>query len=217
MSLFKPAERTFVETVVRLAHCNPFLPERIAYERKALGAEFDPRDADWNVRPGDTSDHPNLKRVLAHSQVMLDRARRRLAKRTGPLSPRELGADHALYEDLLLMVLYHSHRTGLNALITDPQPKQNDVRPAKVFAALRADAAPYLEFGDRRLTPSGPLEHLFAGLFQIRRAFENIFRLILGVSTPAIRLCPRCGNRFSRTTCAAIGGRFTIGWATIRR
>lgn len=186
MRLFESSERPFVDAVVQLAHCNPFLPERIACEREALGDEFDPHLADWNVRPGDTSDHPNLDRVLERSQAMLDQARGRLAKRSGPLTHHELGHDLDLYEDLLLLVLYHRHRAGLDAFVTDP--RKNDARPAKLFQALRAEAEQYLQIGERRLTLSGPLEHLFAGFFQIRRAFENIFRLVLGVSTPAIRL-----------------------------
>lgn len=188
MAIFSPTERRFAEAVGKLAHCNPFLPDRIECEREALGAEFDSRDADWNVRPGDTIDHPNLDRVLALSQTLLDQARERLSRRAARFDSKAMGAERDLYEDLLLMVLYHRYRRGLDALITDPQPKQHDARPAKLFRQMRADAEPYLQFADQRLPLSGTLEHLFAGFFQIRRAFENIFRLILGVSTPAIRL-----------------------------
>ena len=41
MPLFTPAERQFATAVGRLTHCNPFLPERIEWERVALGDDFD--------------------------------------------------------------------------------------------------------------------------------------------------------------------------------
>ncbi len=41
MPLFNAAERRFVEAVGRMAHCNPFSPERIECERVALGDAFD--------------------------------------------------------------------------------------------------------------------------------------------------------------------------------
>src|SRR5262249_24446859 len=61
-------------------------------------------------------------------------------------------------------------------------------QPAKLYRALAADAQRYLCFGERRLPLIEQLPHLFAGFFQIRRAFENIFRLIQGVSRPAVQL-----------------------------
>ncbi len=74
-----------------------------------------------------------------------------------------------MYEDLLLTVLYHRYREPLDELIAEPGAKSNDRRPAKLYAALGADAERYLTFGDRRLELSAPLPHLFAGFFQIRR------------------------------------------------
>src|SRR5687768_14422908 len=35
-----PAEAQFAHTISDVAYCNPFLPERIEYERVALGEEF---------------------------------------------------------------------------------------------------------------------------------------------------------------------------------
>ncbi len=183
MALFPSGERRFVEAVGYMAHCNPFTPERIASERAALGDAFEAHLSDWNVRPGDERDHPNLDRLLAQSEAILNRARDRMARQRGVP-----GGEMQLYEDLLLTVLYHRYREGLDELITQPKPTGSDLRPAKLFRALCDDAEPYLAFGDRRLELSGPLEHLFAGFFQIRRAFENIFRLILGVSRPAVQL-----------------------------
>jgi len=183
MPLFDAADRRFVHAVGQMAHCNPFSPERIECERVALGDAFDAHQADWNVRPGDDRDHANLDELLRRSEAALNRARARIVDR-----PSAIGSDLPLYEDLLLTVIYHRYRGPLDELIVDPRPKASDRRPARLYKSLAADAEHYLSFGDRRLELSAPLPHLFAGFFQIRRAFENIFRLILGVSRPAVRL-----------------------------
>ncbi len=40
MALMSESERRFLTAVSRLAHCNPFLPERVEYERAALGRDY---------------------------------------------------------------------------------------------------------------------------------------------------------------------------------
>src|SRR5215211_721773 len=80
LALFSRADRHFTTTVGQLAHCNPFLPERIELERKALGDAFDPHLADWNVRPQMESDHGNLSRLLIRCEGLLNRARDRIAR-----------------------------------------------------------------------------------------------------------------------------------------
>ena len=42
MAFLGSDERAFAEAISRLAYCNPFLVERIACEREALGADFVP-------------------------------------------------------------------------------------------------------------------------------------------------------------------------------
>jgi transcriptional regulator with AAA-type ATPase domain len=182
MPLFNAAERKFAEAVGQLGHCNPFTAERIACERAALGNEFDESQADWNVHFEDERTHPNLTRVLARCEALLDRVRAKIERRPG-----DLGAQFPLYEGLLLTAIYHRHRHALDELIHG-EKRARGKKPGAVYQALAADANHYLCLGDRRLPLAEPLPHLFAGFFQIRRAFENIFRLILGVSKPAIDL-----------------------------
>ena len=183
MALFSRSERSFVESVAALAHCNPFLPERIALEKRALGAAFDAHLADWNLRPLGEEDHPNVARLLARCETVLRQAQSRLAGLRQD-APRDL----AEYEDLLLMVLYHRHRTDFDALIGASSAKNAVNQSAKLFQAFRSEAQEYLCFGDRRLPLVDQLSHVFAGFFQIRRAFANIFQFILGVSQPAAQL-----------------------------
>ncbi len=172
-----------MDTVAALAHCNPFLPDRIALEQRALGAAFVAHLADWNLRPQEEEDHPNVARLLVRSESVLRQAQSRLASLRHD-APRDL----AEYEDLLLMVLYHRHRTGFDALIAATNANVAISQSGKLFQAFRSEAQKYLCCGDRRLPLADQLAHVFAGFFQIRRAFANIFQFILGVSQPAAQL-----------------------------
>lgn len=183
MSLFTPAERQFATAVGRLTHCNPFLPERIEWERVALGDDFDSNLADWNARPGEERDHANLTRLLERSAAILDRARDRIAQRF-----ESLGDDWPLYQNLLLMVMYHRFRSGFDELILQARKQRSGPRAAELYRKWEADAERYLSFPDGRLPIAEELPHLFAGFFQLRRAFANIFQFILGVSRPAVEL-----------------------------
>jgi transcriptional regulator with AAA-type ATPase domain len=183
MPLFSASETRFVEAVAGLAHCNPFLPERIVCEQAVLGADFDAHLSDWNVRYEDEHDHPNLQRVLERSEAALERARERLARH-----PETYTGELPLYEDLLLAVLYHRHRFGFDELIATATGRRAGNQAGKLFRKLASDAARYLEPVAGSSTLAEQLPHLFAGFFQIRRAFGNIFQLIIGVSRPAVQL-----------------------------
>ncbi len=51
MTLFRAGERGFAAAVSQLVYANPFLPERIAGEREALGDEFSDEGAVWSTDP----------------------------------------------------------------------------------------------------------------------------------------------------------------------
>ena len=57
MAILNSEERAFLTSAVRVSYANPFLPERIDYERETLGAEFDESHADWNLL-GDDPESP---------------------------------------------------------------------------------------------------------------------------------------------------------------
>jgi len=184
MALFNAAETRFLESLEEMAHCNPFRPERIECERAVLGEAFDAHRADWNVRFEDESDHPNLTRLLARCEALLERARANIARRSGDLNERDV----SLYNGLLLTTLYHRHRKALDELIRAGANRTTGTRSAALYKLLVNDTDHYLCFSDRTIPLAEDLPHLFAGFFQIRLAFDNIFRLILGVSQPAMQL-----------------------------
>src|SRR5688572_14313215 len=113
MALMGTRDHRFAQAVSDLAYCNPFLPERIAYERAALGDEFDERAARWNIDADYSADNPNLVRICQRCQEVLDAAAGRLGKATPS------GAEVPLLEDLALFFLYHRYREGFDRTIAE--------------------------------------------------------------------------------------------------
>ena len=74
-SLFKPEDRRFGEAMLRMNASNPFLPERIAAERMALGVQFEERSADWNQLPPTAQPSANHRALTARCGEVADRAR----------------------------------------------------------------------------------------------------------------------------------------------
>ena len=59
-------ERSFAGAISELVYCNPFLPELIECERKALGPDFDEDGSAWNVHP----DLAGVSQRLSRLQVL---------------------------------------------------------------------------------------------------------------------------------------------------
>lgn len=174
-------EREFLEAVSRLTYCNPFGPERLALEQKALGDDFTPFDVVWHSGADAEGGNPNVARIAARAEELALSLRERLGRPT-LRSSREVAS---LYRDLVMYLLYGRYQGRFFAIIRDP--KAGERRAAFAF---------YREFLDdfNRLMdfPGGPgaldPAHLFACFFQIRRAFHFTFRSIVGGSMPAARL-----------------------------
>ena len=185
MPLFTTEERRFAEGIADLMYCNPFLPERIEYERQVLGAAFEPRDADWNVTPG-LELHPNVRLVVQRSQQTLDAARRR------QIAGTTFGEQDARrYEEMLMLVQYYRFREDFDQLLQEkPESGQGLGRSQSVKRIYRqfAETVRNHAINDVFDAADPSLAHWFAGFFQVRRAFTNIFDYIIGVSPPAVQL-----------------------------
>jgi transcriptional regulator with AAA-type ATPase domain len=185
MALFNPADRRLVEAVSQLVYCNPFLPERIGFEQAALGEQFDPGDAHWNIRPESIGehDHPNVLLLLKHAEAVLDAARQKLDDK-----PIASDAEIALYEDLVLFVLYHRYREGFDRTMLEALERGTAAKRVAAYDSFSDDALKLLRLGGAAMPMADDLPHYFAAFFQIRRAFYNIFQFILGASEPTVRL-----------------------------
>jgi len=176
------ADADFAEVMSRLSYCNPFLPERIECERAALGSEFAPVDVVWNVAADWEGNRPNIQRLRDRSESVVCRARDRLAEGIR-CSEKEIG----LYEDLAVYVLYYRVQAVLRELVDQPGSQRDQVTKA-TFKQFQLDFSRLLEIPGVTMPSGYEPGHLFACFYQVRRAFRNVFRNIVGASMPAAKL-----------------------------
>jgi transcriptional regulator with AAA-type ATPase domain len=184
MALLDKAERSFLEAVSRLAYCNPFLPERIEFEREALGEEFEPGEPVWSLRVEDPEKpSANTWKVKQRLEVLAEPLRERVV---GGQAARE--RDLVLYEDAILFLLYHRY---VLRFFENHQPEPGKAaRPQAwgFYAGFLRDWNHFFELPGRTLPSSHDPAHTFACFFQIARAFLQTFTYIVGSSLPAARL-----------------------------
>jgi hypothetical protein len=152
-------EQSFLQAVSSLAYANPFLPERVQFEKQALGAAFEPGPPVWSAE----SANPDRPRANVW----------KIAAKLEPIVERMAGnppADPQLYEDAVLHLLYQRYYPHFAA--------------GKGFAFYRQFLADWRRYSRERGQPS----HVFACFYQIQRAFHAIFDHIIGASMPAARL-----------------------------
>ncbi len=66
MALFTAEQRHFAQQISSLAYCNPFVPDRIAFEREALGDDFVATPRVWSLLAAEAeSERANLARLVA--------------------------------------------------------------------------------------------------------------------------------------------------------
>jgi transcriptional regulator with AAA-type ATPase domain len=182
MALFTASDCRFAQTLSRLVYCNPFLPERLNLQREALGANLFAQPVVWH-KLTELDNNPNLERLERRARELAARARQRLADGAAASEPELL-----LYEDLVLYLLYSSSRAELDAITTASLAQQTPPSPRQLWQRFRADFGHFLEISGRSFPSGHEPARVFAGIFQIRRAFYHTFNFIVGASQPLSRL-----------------------------
>jgi len=182
MPLFSSAERRFAQAVSSLAYCNPFLPERIEWEREALGDEFQDTQPYWSRQVGMDQERPNVLRLAERVEQLVATVRPKLNKNT-PGS-----ADLTLYEDLVCYLLYYRNWSELSEALKPGTPGITAAGKLRLWKPFLADYQQLMAPGGQELSAALTPAHLLACLFQIRRAFHHIFDFIVGGSAPAGKL-----------------------------
>ena len=179
------SHRPFLRTLSELAYCNPFLPERLELERKALGRDYEEEDQiAWskNVRLED-SERPNVLKLTGKAEQIIDELHEKISG-----SDSADGELLSLYQDLVSYVLCYRHFSKLKVDESLLATQKSHQTIARMWREFSAQLDHYLVFSDRRLSLAERPELLFACLFQLRRAFRNVFDHILGDSRPAARV-----------------------------
>lgn len=177
-----PAQLKFLRTLSKLAYSNPFLPERLELEAQALGKAFQPEDRiAWSKNLDlEDANRPNVVKLTSRADQLADQLREELRE-----TERIEAELNTLYQDVVSYVLYYRHVAMLNVdddLLATRKSRNNIT---KIWQAYLRDFNHYLCLPQHRFQLSEQPEHLFACLFQVRRAFRYIFDHILGDSRPA--------------------------------
>lgn len=171
-------DRTFLEAVSKLGYSNPFLPERVEWERQALGAHFLEGEPVWS-QAVDNPEEPrgNVLRLAARLEPCVETLRAGL-NAGGRLTDREF----VLYEDAAIYLLFHRYQPQfLEAGFGTAKPNWSFYN--RFLADWRHFFPPDVPF------PTGhDPRHTFACFRQIQHAFERVFRDVIGGSMPAARL-----------------------------
>jgi transcriptional regulator with AAA-type ATPase domain len=180
MSLLNGEQQKFLECVVRISYANPFLGERIDYERQALGSDFDESQANWNLLGDDpATQQANTRKIAERAYVIVAVIQRQL-KIGGAASRIEL----KLYEDTVLFLLYYYYAQRFKESIVNPQKDQN----YEFFKEFTHYWRHFFNHPVEHLPQQKEAAHIFACFFQVRRAFYFIFRAIIGRSSVAANL-----------------------------
>ncbi len=177
--------RVFLEDLSRLARSNPFSPEWVQLEKKALGSKFCQAGTVHLWTDEKIGNHPNLVKLTNKTKAL---AKELLASLEAGGAPK--GKDRLSYRYLVLYLLYRRHRGDFDSLI--------DAHGSRAVSNLWDKFLPgyeeyFPELGSEPWTPLSA-EHVFALFFQIRRAFRHIFDCLVGSSESIIRLRAQVWN-----------------------
>jgi transcriptional regulator with AAA-type ATPase domain len=178
-----PEQLRFAATVSQLSFCNPFLPQRIALERDALGASFVETDPVWHFRVETESERPNVALLASRSQECVEAFRESLLH---GLSAGE--QELTLYEDLVLYLLYYRYHTRLLEIILRMSEHPQENPKVGFWGEFLSEFRHFLEVPGVRFPGSHSPAHLLACYFQLRRAFQHIYNYLVGRSMPVARL-----------------------------
>ena len=180
MPLFRSEDRHAVESLARLSYCNPFEPEFIRQQSSILGADHVPDAAVWSLQAYPQAENPVLGRLVAVAERVAEETRTRLLDRRSAT-----GDELTLYAYVAVYVLYQRYSDDLYQAHID---RGHSRRRLGCYGRFRRDFQHFLALDGVRFPGHVDAAHLFACFFQIRRAFDLIFRHLIGASRPAAAL-----------------------------
>ena len=182
-SFVSDAERKILEGFATLADGNPFLPERLEGERAILGRKWISTGVVWHVDGLEEGINPNLREIIAAAEGLGETLRARLAG--GARATRE---ELKAYESLIRYLCYSRYQDLLYELIDDENEGRPSTRPVPGFDNFAKDIHHFLSIPGVEFASEADAAHIFAWGYQIRRAFQSIYRNIFGGSMPAAKL-----------------------------
>ncbi|MBC2606219.1 sigma-54-dependent transcriptional regulator [Pelagicoccus albus] len=165
------------QKLAEVVYCNPFEESRWQLERECLGEDYQERYR--YVAPGGAEEllAPNLKKLLAMALEFMEAARSKLAK------ARQVDeGERVVYENLVHFVVYHEFMQKYDRLIEGALAGKPVPGGVSFFYEYRDRQRYFLSVhAATRFSPEQ--EGLYFALyFQLRRAWLNIYRYLVGGS-----------------------------------
>ena len=123
-------EREILEAVTRMATSNPFAPERIEQERRALGKAFTSYDAVWHMDGDIEGLNPNVVRLRELAEGMAEDLRLRLVRGARPGK-----VELALYEGFVRYLLFYRYSPELTRVIHEREQGTHPFVPSTISGA----------------------------------------------------------------------------------
>ena len=185
MAILPEAKLSRAARLSRFGYTNPFLPERIELERSVLGRRFVRSAAFIQYRPDAAVEDmfPNAEALRELTENLLDQMRARLLD---GYSANE--TELCVYEDLAMYALYARYMSQFAQVPIERYPLRPEREIVDAYTQYTHSYRHYFELPGQRFPSSLNGDVVFAGLFQIERAFFHVFRYILGSSLQAATL-----------------------------
>ncbi len=183
MALLKPSGADAVQAVAALAACNPFVTERAAWMARALGPAYVPFGPVWHADGDAFLADPNTPLLRQRVEQLAAEVRQRLVA-----GIRGDEREYDAYRGLVSYLLWLRYEDDWYYLMPHVSAAGGVPKVAEVYGRFADDA---LEFLKPLPGPAPDPPHLFALGYQLRRAFDHIFRRIYGGSRPAAELRAR--------------------------
>lgn len=191
MGLFAEGDLAFVQAVGALSHANPFLPERMDWERRALGEAYVEETLGfWAYTPDQTTRRrTNLVRLIERARSLGESTRAELLSNRPANRARLAVEDLQRYDDLVVYILFYEMlelwgRRDFTVAESETLDRQAWRRFSPLFDH-------WFELASHPF-PSRPQKvPLFELFHQVYRAFFNIFECVIGQSVPAAQLRAR--------------------------
>ena len=185
MSLLPSAEWRVAEAIAGIGYTNPFLPERVELERRALGPRYIDLGPIIRSRPGEV-----LEQIFGNVPALRERAQSlatEIGRRLEAGRPAIQG-ELLVYEDLALYLLYGRYMSAFDGLVSKSLQQDGWKGQVPFWKEFLADFHRLFQAHGRDLPSRHDPRVIFAGFFQIERAFTHIYHRIIGGSMPAARL-----------------------------
>src|ERR1035438_2140792 len=135
MPFLTPQQRSFLTAVSQLVYANPFLPERVEFERAALGDAFVAGEPVWSQHVHDPEQpRANVWRIVERLEALAEQLQARLGE-----GVEGRPADLVLYEDAVLHLLYQRYYRHFFAAAFGPAAAQSDPARWRFYNNFLAD------------------------------------------------------------------------------